>query len=151
MSRPHRILATVILSCIAGGAAAQSRPDAAIRYRQGVMAVMGWNFELLGTMVRRGPFDAKQFAQRAERLAALGAQIAEGFPKPADDGKGAVTDAAREIWTDATGFQARIDAYIAESSKLVDAARSGDEAQMKAQFRKLSDTCKGCHDTYKGD
>lgn len=151
MSRPYRILATVIFACLASGADAQSRPGAAIRYRQGLMAVMGWNFDLLGAMVRRGPVDAREFAQRAERLAAFGPQMIEGFPKPADSDKGAVTDAAKEIWTDAAGFQSRVDEYIAESKKLVDAAKSGDEAQIKAQFRKLSDTCKACHDTYKAD
>jgi len=151
MSRLLRTLAILILVCLAGVAGAQSRPGAAIRYRQGLMAAIGWNFDLLGTMVRRGPFDAKEFASRAERLAAFGPQIMEGFPKPTDADKGAVTDAAKEIWSDAAGFQARVDEYIAESRKLADAAKSGDEAQMKAQYRKLSDTCKACHDTYKAD
>jgi len=151
MRRRYRSLATIVAACIASIAAAQSRPDAAVHYRQGLMAVIGWNFDLLGATVRHtGPLDAKEFALRAERLAAYGPQMLEGFPKPAADSK-AVTDAGPAIWSDAAGFQAQIDAYIAESRKLVESAKSGDEAQMKAQFRKLSDTCKACHDKYKSD
>jgi cytochrome c556 len=152
MRRQHWILATAALSSLATIAIAQPRPDAAIRYRQGLMAAMGWNFDLLGAAVRHtGALDAKEFALRADRLAAFGPQIAEGFPKPSAADKGAVTDAAPEIWSDAAGFQAQVDAYIAESKKLAEAAKSGDEAQMKAQFRKLSDTCRACHDKYKAD
>ena len=93
------------------------------------MAVMGWNSDQLGAMVRHtGPLDAKEFLLRAERLAAYGPQMAEGFPKGSGGSdKVAVNDAAPEIWTDAAGFQAKIDSYTAESKKLVDAAKSGDE------------------------
>ena len=152
MKRPHWTVATAILLGLAGGVAAQSKPDAAIRYRQGLMTVIGWNFDQLGAMVRHtGALDAKEFAQRAERLAAAAAQIAEGFPKPSPADKGAVTDAAPEIWSDAAGFQTQLDAYAAEAKKLLEAARSGDDAQMKAQYRKLSDACRACHDKYKAD
>jgi len=146
-------LAAVLLVCSASVAYAQSKADTAIRYRQGVMAVADWNFSRLGAVVHQtGALDAKEFALRAERLAALGPQIAEGFPAGSGSAdKVAVNDAAPEIWSDAAGFKARIDEYIAESKKLVDVAKSGDEAQMKAQFRKVTDSCKGCHDKYKSD
>ena len=66
------------LTCLAGVAGAQTKPDTAIRYRQGVMNVMGWNFDQLGAVVRHtGALDAKEFALRAERLAALGAHDRE--------------------------------------------------------------------------
>ena len=139
--------------CLAAAADAQTKADTAVRYRQGVMAVMDWNLAELGANVRHtGAFDTKDFALRAERLAALAPQIAEGFPKGSGSAdKVAVNDAAPEIWSDAAGFQAKVDAYIAESKKLVEAGKSGDEAQMKTQYRKLADSCKGCHDKYKAD
>jgi cytochrome c556 len=153
MRRPHWIFAIAAIGSLATAAAiAQQRPDAAIHYRQGLMAVMGWNFDLLGAAVRHtGALDTKEIVLRAERLAQLGPQMAEGFPKPTPAQKGAVTDAAPEIWSDAAGFQAQVDAYVAESKKLVDVAKSADDAQIKAQFRKVSDACKACHDKYKSD
>ena len=153
MHRRYWILATG-LACLASAASAQTKPDDAIRFRQGLMAVMTWNSDQLGAMVRHTgtPLDAKEFVLRAERLGAYGTQMAEGFPKGSGSAdKVAVNDAAPEIWSDAAGFQARIDAYISESKKLVEAGKSGDEAQMKAQYRKVVDACKGCHDAYKAD
>ena len=153
----HPLSTLVIAAACAAGvvpiAAAQSKADTAIRYRQGLMNVIGWNFDQLGAVVRHtGTLDTKEFALRAERLAALGPQIAEGFPAGSGSAdKVAVNDAAPEIWSDAAGFQAKLDAYIAESKKLAESAKSGDEAQMKAQFRKVSDSCKACHDKYKAD
>lgn len=148
-----KFIAAALAACLVPAAFAQSKADTAVRYRQGVMAVMDWNLNELGAVVRHtGALDSKEFALRAERLAALGPQIAEGFPKGSGSAdKVAVNDAAPEIWSDAAGFQAKVDAYIAESRKLVETAKSADEAQMKAQFRKVSDSCKSCHDTYKAD
>ena len=153
MRHPFPKLVAATAACLVSVAFAQTKADITIRYRQGLMNVMDWNLEQLGAVARHtGALDPKEFALRAERLATFGAQIAEGFPKGTGSvDKVAVNDAAAEIWSDAAGFQAKIDAYIAESKKLVDASKSGDEAQMKAQFRKVSDSCKSCHDTYKAD
>jgi len=155
MRHPLSMLCTAAAcaAVLVSGAAAQSKADTAVRYRQGLMRVIGWNFDQLGAAVRHtGALDTKEFALRAERLAALAPQIAEGFPPGSGSAdKVAVNDAAAEIWSDAAGFQAKLDAYIAESKKLAESAKSGDEAQMKARFRQLSDSCKACHDKYKAD
>jgi cytochrome c556 len=145
------VITCAALASVAALAAGPTRTDP-VQFRQGVMAVMGWNADALGDVVRRtGALDAKEFAQRAERLEALGPQIAEGFPKPGPADKGTVTDASAEIWSDAAGFQAKIDAYLTASKKLVEVAKSGDEAQMKTQYRNVMSACRGCHDKYKGD
>jgi len=152
MRRLSRILAVSLAAAAFSAAAAGPTRTDPVRFRQGLMAAMGWNADALGDAVRRaGALDAKEITLRAERLAAFGAQIAEGFPKPAAGDKGPVTDAAPEIWSDAAGFQAKIDAYLAASQKLVDVAKSGDEAQMKSQYRNVMSSCRSCHDTYKAD
>ena len=148
------VTAAAIAAALASVAAAQqAKPDTAIRYRQGVMNAMAWNFDQLAAMVRHtGALDAKEFSLRAERLAAFGPQILEGFPKGSGSAdKVAVNDAAPAIWSDAAGFQAKLDEYSTESRKLVEAAKSGDDTQMRTQFRKVSDSCRGCHDTFKAD
>jgi cytochrome c556 len=147
------LIASMFAALVPPAGAQQAKPDTVIRYRQGLMNVMGWNIDQLGAMVRHtGALDAREFAVRAERLAALGPQIAEGFPKGTGSAdKVAVNDAAPAIWTDAAGFQTKIDEYIAGTKKLLDAAKTNDEAQMRAQFRKVSDSCRGCHDTFKAD
>lgn len=139
------------VAALTAAAAGPTRTDP-VRFRQGLMAAMGWNADALGDTVRRsGALDTKEVALRAERLAAFGPQIAEGFPKPEAGDKGPVTDAAPEIWSDAAGFKSKIDGYLAASQKLVEAAKSGDEAQMKTQYRNVMSSCRACHDTYKAD
>lgn len=136
--------------CFAATALAQTKPENVIHYRQSLMDLIGWNHDLLGAMIRgRTAIDAKEFSLRAERLASFGPQMLEGFTKGSD--KGAVTDAGAEIWTDFDGFQARVNDFTGESKKLAEIAKSGDEVQIKEQFRKVTATCKACHDKYKAD
>ena len=126
------------------------KPERVIHYRQSAMAMIGWNFAPLGTMVKgKVPFDAKEFSRRADRLEFLGPQLLEGFAKGSDSG--AETDAKAEIWTDFEDCQVKLNDYINESKKLAEVARNGSEAEMKEQFRKTAESCKGCHDKYRAE
>jgi len=148
-----KILATataIVLACAAIDASAQHKPEAVIQYRQGAMTLIGWNFATLSAMVKgKQNWDAKEFATRAERIASLAPQIAEGFAKGSD--KGAETDAKSDIWANPEDFQSKIADFTSESKALSEVARGGDEAKMKEQFKKLGGTCKGCHEKYKAD
>jgi len=148
IQRSHIALA---LLCAATAAAhTHQKAEEVIHYRQSVMGLMGWNFAPLGAMVKdKAPWDAKEFALRAGRLEALAPQIAEGFTKGSDTG--AETDAKAEIWTDFEDFQAKLEDYIAEAKALDEAAKTGDEAKMREQFKKTAAACKACHDKYKAD
>ncbi|HEX6833833.1 MAG TPA: cytochrome c [Rudaea sp.] len=140
----------ILLLTLAAGASAQVKPDLAIAYRRSAMTMIGWNFGPLSAMVKgKTAFDAKEFAHRAERLAFFSEQILEGFPQGSD--KGAETDAKADIWTHFDDFTAKANDFIHESKALDAAAKTGDEARMKDQFRKLAGTCKGCHEKYKAD
>lgn len=148
--RLHR-LALPLLLLAAGTAYAQDvKPDRAIHYRQGVYAMIGWNFGPMGAMVKgEAPFDAAAFGKRAERVAWLSQQIEEGFPKGSDTG--ATTDAKPGIWEDFADFQAKLADLQRESQALATTAKAGDEAATKAQFVKTAGTCKACHDVYRAD
>ena len=140
------------LLCAVGAAAAQmqQKPENVIHYRQDVMGLIGWNFAPLGAMVKgKIPWDAKEFALRAERLQWLAPQIAEGFSKGSN--AGAETDAKPEIWTEFEDFQGKLEDYVAEAKALDEAAKGGDETKMREQFKKTAAACKACHDKYKAD
>jgi cytochrome c556 len=133
---------------MAATAAAQMKPDDVIEYRRSAMTMVGWNFKPMSAMVKgKIPFDAKEFAKHAERIALLTPQILEGFAKGSD--KGAETDAKPEIWTHFDDFQSKLNDLINESKALSEAATAGDEGKMKEQFKKLGGACKACHDKYK--
>ena len=124
------------------------KPDEVIEYRRSVMTVVGWNFKPMNAMVKgKIPFDAKEFAMHAERVAVMAPQALEGFAKGSD--KGAETDALPEIWTHFEDFQSKLDDLVNESKAMSEVAKTGDEAKMKDQFKKLGGACKACHDKYK--
>ena len=143
-----QLFVALFTACCAATAIAQMKPEVVIDYRQSVMTLIGWNFGPMAAMVKgRIPFDAKEFAKHAGRVAFLAPQALEGFAKGSD--KGAKTAAKPEIWSDFDNFKLKLDDLINESKTLSDVAASGDEAKMKEQFKKVAGACKACHDKYK--
>ena len=145
-------LATLALSVLLIGASsatlAQTKPEDAIRYRKSAYTVLLWNWMPLNAMMRgRIPFDAAEFARRAERVAAIAPQLLEGFPEGSN--AGAETEAKAEIWTDFADFTAKMKDLERESAALASIAKAGDEAAIKDQFAKTGGACKACHDKYK--
>ena len=131
-------------------AMAQRKPDEVIAYRRSVMTLVGWNFGPMSAMNKgKIPFDAKEFASHADRIASLAPQALEGFAKGSD--KGAETDAKPEIWQNFDDFKSKLNDLVTESKAMSEVAKSGDEAKSKEQFKKLAGTCKACHDKYKQD
>lgn len=147
--RLHLVLPLALMAATAAYAQ-EVPPDKAIHYRQGVYTMIGWNFGPMAAMVKgQVPFDAAEFARRAERVAWLTQQIEEGFPPGSDTG--ATTDAKPGIWEDFADFQAKLGDLKREAQALATIAKAGDEAATKAQFVTTGGTCKACHDVYRAD
>jgi cytochrome c556 len=139
-----------LLLLAASAASAQTKPEDAIKYRQAQYTVLLWNWMPLNAMVRgRIPFDAAEFARRAQLVAAVAPQLLEGFPE--GSGTGAPTEAKPEIWTNFADFSAKMKDLERETAALATVAKGGDEAAIKAQFALTGGTCKACHDEYKVD
>lgn len=144
------LLAAACATAAAAVATAAPSPESAIRYRQAGYTMLGWNFGPMAQMVRgKAPWDAAEFARRAERVAAIAPQLLEGFPDGSD--KGATTDAKAEIWRNMDDFRTKMDDLVKQSKLLAEVARSGDEAKMKEQFKQAAGTCKSCHDKYRSE
>ena len=120
----------------------------AVKYRQSVMKIVGWNFKPMGAMVKgERPFDAKAFAAHAKDLAAVSSvDILAGFPEDTD---GPDSKAKAEIWLKWDDFKKKMSDMTRETAKLAEVAKGGDEAAMKKQFGETGKTCKGCHDDFK--
>lgn len=138
----------VSVTAVAASAVAQKKSDEVIEYRRSVMTMVGWNFSPMNAMVKgKITFDAKEFGQHAERIQFLAPQALEGFAKGSD--KGAETDAKPEIWTHFEDFKSKLNDLVEQSKTMSEVAKTGDEAKMKEQFKKLGGACKACHDKYK--
>lgn len=141
---------SLLLLAASTSASAQTKPEDVIKYRKAQYTVLLWNWMPLNAMMRgRIPFDAAEFARRAELVAAVAPQLLEGFPE--GSGAGAPTDAKPEIWANFADFSAKMKDLERETAALATVAKGGDEAAIKAQFALTSGTCKACHDEYKVD
>lgn len=143
-------LALAASLALPGSAAAQvqfAKPEDAVRYRQGAWFLLNHHFTRIGHMVRgRTPFDPKLALQDAEVVAMLARLPVHAFGAGTD----LPADKARpEIWTESARFREHNDRMVAESTRLLSAARTQDLAQIKAAFGPAANTCKECHDAYR--
>lgn len=140
--------AALLSATVAVSVTAAPKPADVIHYRQSLMTVIGWNFGSMVAMVKGdAPWDAKEFAKRANQLASLAPQALEGFSKGSD--KGAETHAKEAIWENFDDFRSKYDNLVKQTQALVSVSASGDKAKMIEQFKHTAGACKACHKKYK--
>ena len=127
-------------------AAAQfAKSEDAIKYRQSALFVMAQHFGRLGAMANgRVPYDAAAAAANAEVVADMAKLPWAGFGASTEGGK-----AKPEVWKEAAKFKDHQDKVIAETGKLVIAAKAGNIDALKAQFGATGASCKACHDSFR--
>jgi cytochrome c556 len=59
------------------------------------------------------------------------------------------SEARPTVWERWPEFEAASQNVAEEAAKLADAARSGEEAAIAAQFRSMTQACSGCHDVFR--
>src|SRR5579859_886294 len=116
MRRPTLALLLAACCTLCTGAAAQAKPEDAIKYRQGVYRVIGWNFGPMAAMVKGDrPYDAAAFARHAEIVAYMSKLPLEGFVPGSENGE---TKAKPEIWLDMDDFKAKLEKMQGEAARL---------------------------------
>ena len=151
-----RSLAVALLSttCLVAGAVqaqgAPSKGEQALKFRKSAYQVMAWNFGPLGAMAQgKVPYDAAEFAKRAERVAQVAPMLSEGFPAETRDLPNSKLKPG--MWTNRADFDAKMKDLVDRTATLATVAKSGDFARSKAAFFDAANTCKACHDEYKKD
>jgi cytochrome c556 len=143
-------LGLLLAGTIAVTANAQEvKPDRAIKYRQGVFTAMGWNmYGVLGPMMKGEiPYNKDQAIKAATYLHELSYMPYDGFVAGSD--QGAPTKAKPEIWKDRAKFDQLAQAMQSETTKLLAAAQSGDQAQFKSAVSATGKACSNCHDDFR--
>lgn len=140
------------ITLLASAQAAGPKPEDAVKYRQSVYTVIGWNFKPIGAMVKgEVPFDAAAVARHAQYVELMSKAALEGFPKGSGPDVVKNTEAKAEIWTNRDKFETAMTNFQKEATALADTAKAGDEAAIKAQFGKTAETCKACHKEFRKD
>jgi len=147
MKRLAVVLLFAVCTSVFANAAFAQKPEDAIKYRQGVYRVIGWNFGPMAAMAKgEKPYDAAAFARHAEIVAFMSKLPLEGFVPGSDTGE---TKAKPEIWLDMDDFKAKLEKMQAEAAKLAEVAKGGDPNASKAQLGETGKACKACHDKYR--
>jgi cytochrome c556 len=151
--RTLAVVAIVLSSIVVGSTEAQNRPskgEQALKYRKAVYQTLAWNFGPLAAMAQdKIPFDAHEFALRAERVAFLAPLLEETYgPETRNVGGSKLKP---EMWNQRADFDQRLQAMIDRTGELVTAAKTGDAVQSKTAFVATANACKGCHDKYRAD
>lgn len=139
--------AAALISLGAGAAYAQAKPEDLLKYRQGVMRAVAFQFGPLNAVAKGEAPWGPAMAQRAANLAAL-AVIAGDVFGPASQNL-PNSDAKAEIWSKPDDFRKVMAAFQAEAAKLGELAKAGDADKVKDQLGKLGGTCKACHDDFR--
>ncbi|WP_028536457.1 c-type cytochrome [Paludibacterium yongneupense] len=106
------------------------------------------DFEPMGLMVReRDPYKKGAFIQHADALKLAARQPFTLFPPNSIDGK---SRAKPEIWSQPARFAAEKTRFFAAVDALDTVARSGDLAAIKKSYAVVAQSCKSCHDSFRG-
>ena len=134
------------------GAPAQiaPRPEALIKWRQSAFQVIAWNSGRIKSALA-GQYDSQEVLRAANALAAVAnSGLGTLFAPGTADGKGwRETTARAEVFGEAEKFHALTAEFARESSALARLAAGSDREAVRAQFLKVAQTCKACHDKYR--
>lgn len=146
MNRFLQALLVAVFIVSAQSAFAQ-KPEDAIKYRQGVYRVMGWNFGSMAAMAKgKIPYDKEAFARSAEIVAFMSKLPLEGFTPGSETGD---TKAKADIWLDMDDFKAKLQKMQKEVAALEKVAKTGTFEAAKVQLGEAGSACKDCHDKYR--
>ena len=139
---------------LAGAATASAGPvEDQIRFRQSAYTFIGWNAGKIKKQVVDQPatYNKEQVIAAANAIAAvansgLGALYGAGT----DKGTGwKPTQLKSEFFQKPEEARRVAVAFNTEANELARLAQNGDVEAIKAQFGKLSETCKGCHNNFR--
>jgi cytochrome c556 len=140
------VLVTAAVTLSAPAAAQFAKPEDAIKYRQSAMFVKSVHFGRIGAMVTgRVPFDPKAAVENADVVVVLAGQVLPAYGAGTEGGR-----AKPEIWKEQAKFKELADVGLADAVKLAAAARTGNLENLKAAFGPAAETCKACHDNFRG-
>ena len=110
---------------------------------------MGRAMKGINTELKAGSPDVAAIQRHAALIARYGPQILSWFPEGSGPEAGR-TRAKAEIWSDAATFRAAQQRMEQASGAFNRAAQSGDLGAIRAALPELGDSCKNCHDKFRG-
>lgn len=105
-------------------------------------------FEPMGLVARdRAPYRKDEFIKQADALKQIAAIPFTQFTPNSIDAK---SRAKPEIWSQPEKFKAEQQKFLTAVNELDTAAKSGDIANIKRSYGMVAQSCKSCHDSFRG-
>jgi cytochrome c556 len=147
-----KIAISLLSIALVGTAAAEFKPEDAIKFRQSAYATMAWSMSRIKANVK-GTYDKDEVIKAANVIQAIAnSNMGTLFAPGTDKGRGWVeTEVKSELFTDKEGVKKVAIAFNKEANEMAKVAATGDAAAVKAQLGKLGKTCKGCHEKFRED
>lgn len=144
------ILAITALSGTASAQGQLTPAEKLLKYRKAIYQVIVYNFGPLSAMAQdKAPFNAAEFATRANRVAELAPMLSESYAPESQGVAGSKMKA--DAWKNRADFDSKLKDLVDRSAALAQVAKGSDVAKSKAAFFDLANACKACHDKYKED
>lgn len=143
-------VAALAVSTAALSQQAQPKPETLIKWRQSAYQVLAWNNARIKANVE-GQFNKDEVIKAANSTAAIANSGLGGLFAPGtEQGKGwHDTTVKPELFKDGKRAGELAGNFVKEANELAKVAAGGDAAAVKAQYGKLTQTCKSCHDDFK--
>lgn len=148
-----KLVWAVSIALISTSVLAQMKPEDQIKFRQSGYTFMAWNMGKIKAQVIDNPASyKKEDVIAAANLIAAVANSGMGalFSPESATGKGwKETRVKPEFFKQPDEVKKRAMTYVKETNELAKVAANGDIHAIKAQFAKVADACKGCHDNFR--
>ncbi|MCX8086896.1 MAG: cytochrome c [Rhodocyclaceae bacterium] len=146
------VLAGSLLTAGAASAQVVGKLEDQIRWRQAAYHTMAWSMARIKANVE-GSFNKEQVVEAANVIQALAnAKMGALYQPGSDKGKGfKETRLKSEFFSDREGVGKVAQGFNTAANEMAKVAASGDAAAVKAQFGKLGEACKACHEKYRAE
>jgi cytochrome c556 len=147
-----KLLLALLTFALISPASAQVKSEDAIKWRQSGYAFMAWNMSRIKANVD-GAYNKDEVIRAANAIQAIANSGMGALYLPGTEtGSGwKATRVKEDLFTDREGVGKVAGDFNKEANQMAKVAASGNAAAVKAQFGKLGQTCKGCHDKYRKD
>lgn len=147
------VTAFAAIAVVSGGVGVFAQPDkeSIITQRREAMKALGKSMGAVKGFVD-GKNDLAQAQEGAGNIVKTASKIADLFPSGTSmtDFPGKKTGAKPAIWSEHDKFLAAQEQLVSESQKLVEVVKSGDKAQIAAQFSNVGKNgCSNCHNSFR--
>ena len=145
--------AAVTMMIAAGSVSAQvvGKLEDQIRWRQSAYHTMAWSMARIKANVE-GTFNKDQVVEAANVIQAIAnAKMGALYQPGSDKGKGWKETRVKSEFFGSPELGKIAQNFGQQANEMAKVAATGDAAAVKAQFGKLGEACKACHDKFRKD